>query len=227
MFQRIKVPFPQGNRMRFSRRSTALLLITASLSALPVSANEGNACLTPDERERLLALDMDAFDQDMQGGWRVLAATPGCQVTAAELIRDWREKHQRSDAILFWHEAQVRAETADTEGAIALFRQSLKPDAPGNRAWNAYVEATLAFMAKDRPALLRAHETLLQVEPPEDMEVKDGKVDVTMDNGQTYTLRWPPNIDVVEGLMHCFDADYATAYGQACRKAGAPVGHKD
>ena len=197
---------------------TLSIFFTAALYLFPASVM-ANDCLDAIERERFLALDSDAFDQDMKGGWRVLAAKPGCQTSAADLIRDWREKHQRTDAILFWHEGQVRAETPDTEAAIALFKQSLKPDTPGNRAWNLYVEATLAFMSKDKPALQLAHDNLLQVAPPAEFEVKDGKVDITMDNGQTVTIRWPPNIHVVENLLTCFDDRYDIAYVGAC-KAG-------
>jgi hypothetical protein len=42
------------------------------------------------DREKLLALDQDAFDQDMNGGWRKLGNVPKCQSVAADLIRDYR-----------------------------------------------------------------------------------------------------------------------------------------
>ncbi|MGI4876398.1 MAG: hypothetical protein ACRYG4_02805 [Janthinobacterium lividum] len=35
----------------------------------------------------ILSLGIDAFDQDMTGGWRVLEATPGCTAKAADVLR--------------------------------------------------------------------------------------------------------------------------------------------
>jgi len=118
---------------------------------------------------------------------------------AADLIRDWRDRHQRTDTILFWHEGQIRAQL---EAAVALFKQSLKLDAPGNHAWNLYAQATIAFITKDRPAPQRAHEELLQIALPDHIEVIDGHYDAAFVDGSKARLRWPPNIDVVEGLVH-------------------------
>lgn len=146
---------------------------------------------------------------------------PGCEAVAADLIRDWRDRHQRTDTILFWHEGQIRADL-DPEAAVALFRQSLKPDEPGNRAWNLYAQATIAFITKDSPALQRAHEELLQIAPPDHIEVIDGHYDVEFIDGSKARLRWPPDIDVVEGLVHCFGASYEEAYGKACRDGTQP-----
>jgi len=47
--------------------------------------------------------------------------------------------------------------------------------------------------------------------------VRDGYMEVDFADGQKRRIRWPPNIDVVEGLLHCFDKPYGDAYADACR----------
>jgi len=57
------------------------------------------------DRAAMLALDEQAFDQDMAGGWRPLSGR-GCHREAADLIRDWRDAHPgrlRRPYLLFWH----------------------------------------------------------------------------------------------------------------------------
>src|SRR4051812_3171712 len=76
------------------------------------------------DRDRLLALEPSAFDQDLGGGWRKLADDPRCLLAAADLIRDYRNAHAHSSTILFWHEGQLRAEAGQIETAIALFAKA-------------------------------------------------------------------------------------------------------
>ncbi|MEM1246425.1 MAG: hypothetical protein AAGK22_08635 [Acidobacteriota bacterium] len=33
-----------------------------------------------------------------------------------------------------------------------------------------------------------------------------------------FEMQWPPNLDVVDGLLRCFDRPYAEAYGASCRR---------
>ena len=61
------------------------------------------------DRPALLALGVDAFDQDLKGGWRVIANKKGCEDEAAELIQQYREQQEGSLSILYWHEGQLRA----------------------------------------------------------------------------------------------------------------------
>jgi hypothetical protein len=44
------------------------------------------------DRARLLALDETQFDQ-YESGWRALASKPGCDLAAADLLRDYRQAH--------------------------------------------------------------------------------------------------------------------------------------
>lgn len=175
----------------------------------------------PHERERLLALDENAFDQDLAnggGGWRAIAAKPGSETVAADLIRDYRQAHRSESGILHWHEAQLRASAGDYAQAIALMERSRKPADQDRGGWNPYVDATIAFLRKDRAALAAAREQLAKAPPPPDQPIsKDGFIELPLHDGQVMRMRWPPNLDVVDGLIRCFDEPYATAYGDECR----------
>jgi hypothetical protein len=161
------------------------------------------------DRERLLALDPRAFDQDLEGGWRAVALREECQSAAADLIRDYRRLHGLSDSILYWHEGQLRALAGETKAAIALFERSRK--GPGDRfGWDAYVDATIAFLRHDRRALMAARESLARLPRPADFDPRDPQ-------GHPLRMAWPVNLDVVDGFIACFGRTYVQAYGPACR----------
>lgn len=155
-----------------------------------------------------MALDQRAFDQDMDGGWRALARDSACRIVAADLIRDYREAHSLTAPILFWHEGQMRAEAGQTEMAIVLFDRSRHDDRFG---WNLYVDASIAFLRRDRDALQRARDALAALPRPAGFQSTDT-------NGRPINLAWPPNLNVVDALIRCFGRPYAEAY--AC---AAPV----
>lgn len=165
-------------------------------------------------------MDEQQFDQGPDG-WRRIAGMPDCDLVAADLLRDYQAAHGSRVGLLYWHEAQLRAFAGQGAAAIALMQQSRKPDAEDRGGWNPYVDATIAFLRRDRAAFERARATLAAyVTPPGSglPPVKDGYVDVPFADGQVRKVRWPPNIDVVDGLAHCFDQPYQYAYGDACRQ---------
>jgi len=174
-------------------------LIVASAIA---AASPAPACAY--DRDRLLSLDQNAFDQDLNGGWRALADKPGCRLAAADLLRDYRQAHHSTDRILFWHEGQLRAEAGEDQAALALFEQSRakEPDAFG---WNLYVDGTIAFLRHDRAALQAARDKLAKVPKPANFHP------VTPD-GKPMQIKWPPNLNVLDGFLHCFDRSYDFAY---------------
>lgn len=178
-------------------------------------------CLSQSERERLLSLDEDAFDQDTSGGgWRAIAAKTGCEIAAADLIRDYRERHGLKKTIIFWHEGQMRAVGNDYTAAIRLFQKSRKPKDQNVAGWNEYVDASIAFLKKDKSALLQARKALSEVKVSPGFDVEDGVFEIPNSSGEPFKMRWPPNIDVVDGLIKCFEKSYRDAYGDAeCRPA--------
>lgn len=172
------------------------------------------------DRARLLALDEHAFDQDMAGGWRTLAEQPGCKLVAADLLRDYRQAHGNEAGLLYWHEAQLRAMAGQSEAAIALMERSRRPAGKDKGGWNPYVDASIAFLRKDRAALGKARQDLASVPYPDNPDMpplKNGVVEMPMEGGTSMKMRWPPNIDVVDGFIGCFDKPYEVAYNNGCR----------
>ena len=158
----------------------------------------------------MLTLDQKAFDQDLHGGWRELAARPNCKLAAADLIRDYRVAHGSTSSTLFWHEGQLRAAAGHAAGAIALMEQSRKGS--GDKlGWDLYVDATVAFLRRDRIALLAAREALSRVPRPVTFDPRDQQ-------GRPLLVEWPMNLTVVDALIRCFDRSYAQAYGRTCRQ---------
>jgi hypothetical protein len=180
------------------------------------------------DKAAMLALDEDAFDQDLGnggGGWRSLEGKPGCEQAMAELLAAYRKAHPDGSTMLAWHEGQVRAGLGQDAQAIALFDAARKPAEQDLAGWNRYVDASIAFLQHDRPALQAARDALSRVPYPggEGMPtLKDGYLEIAAESGRpAMRVRWPPNIDVVDGFLHCFDKPYKEAYRSACRPHAA------
>lgn len=171
------------------------------------------------DRKALLALDEKAFDQDLEGGWRTVANIPGCELAAADLLAAYRAEHPRSGGIVAWHEGQMRASAGQYERAVPLLESARKPVNQDTYGWNYYVDATVAFLRHDKPGLLAARRRLANVAYPQDASpLKDGYMVIPGQPGRpARRVRWPPNIEVVDALINCFDKPYSEAYGPACR----------
>jgi hypothetical protein len=187
------------------------------------AAASKDACLPNLERERLLSLDQKAFDQDLSGGgggWRALSAKTGCETAAADLIRDYRQRYSLNESILYWHEGQMRAYANDYPAAIALFEKSRKPEEQDQTGWNYYVDASVAFLKRDQKALLAARHNLSAIKTLPEFVLNDGVFEIPNNSGPPFKMRWPPNIDVVDGLIKCVEKSYREAYGdRTCRPA--------
>jgi hypothetical protein len=179
-------------------------LLMAHGTALAAEPQSGvDACAF--DRSKLLTQDLVTFDQSPQG-WRELEFKgAACHRETADLIAEYRKlrpevmKTNINSYLLYWHEGQTRAFMGDYQQARALFEQSRVPQIPAFKAWNIYADASIAFLDRDRGALLKARAKLAQI-PPE-----AGKPDAK-----------PMNLDVVDGLVRCFDRSYADAYS-TCR----------
>lgn len=216
-----------------ARHAAALAIVVfgggcaSVVNADAISPTRDNAEACAYDRGAMLTLDEASFDQDMAGGWRAVAARPGCDLAAAELIATWRQLHPQAGGVVAWHEGQLRASAGQREEAIPPLLAARKPVDQDAAGWNHYVDATVGFLRGDRAALLAARERLQAVPyvPAEGLPpVKDGIIEVTFGNGQTMRMRWPPNIDVVDGLIACFDKPYDEAYGAGCRPPLPPAG---
>ncbi len=189
-----------------------MLLPLLLLMSDPVAQPQPPATETCEyDLDAMLELDLDSFDQDLNGGWRPLAGQ-GCKREAAELIREWRHEKRAHDSILYWHEGQLRANVGETEAAIALFNLTYKPaELDVEFGWNHYVSGSIAFLERERDALQNSIAELRKVPEPEDNNF-------TMADGTVLKIDWPPNLNVLEAFERCWDKPYAEAYSSAeCR----------
>lgn len=154
------------------------------------------------EAEALLQLDEDAFDQDMEGGWRMIAERHdgACMVAAADLILDYIARHPgglEREYLAHWHAGQMLALAGEDERALNQFRLSFRTYDVASmpaRMWNTYAGGTIAFMEGDRETLEEARDDLPT---------------------GPYTNR-----DVLTGLLNCFGEPYSVAYDHECRTRG-------
>ncbi|HET9484738.1 MAG TPA: hypothetical protein VFO79_12335 [Xanthomonadales bacterium] len=126
-------------------------------SAAAVPAPADCAALLRAHLETDLALPYEAFDQAEGQGFRVLAAHR-CHREAADLIERYIAANGAAERSLRWHAAQLRASSGETAAAIRHARSVLSESedfAKQPLRWNDYVLATIAFLERDREALLR------------------------------------------------------------------------
>lgn len=175
------------------------MLLALAIAAIVAGGSLPSACSYD---PAILKLGVDAFDQDLSGGWRALAERPECVEVAADLVHKYREHQQSMINILYWHEGQLRAGRGENDAAIAPFELSRQPG--DERGWNEYVDATIAFLKHDKPALLAARAKLSRRPPgPEFIE----------SNGQRISLPpGPMNLAVVDKLIKHYGQTYNDAY---------------
>lgn len=210
------------------------LLLTAvlCLAASPVAAMQPTDEHCSFDEEAMLALDEAAFDQNLpNGGWRRIGNIPGCEAAAAKLISAYRARHPDASTTVAWHEGQMLASAGLYQRAIPALEDARKDPARDPAGWNHYVDATIAFLADDREGLEQARDRLAAVpydQAPGLPPLVDGHVEFPTQPGQPpLRMRWPPNIDVVEGLLNCLGKPYSDAYGTACRNVSAELAEKE
>lgn len=168
------------------------------------------------DKAAVLALSPQAFDQDMNGGWRTLASKQACWTEAADLLaayRDARWDRLRPNElhINYWHEGQMRAMIGQNERAVGLLMAGGGPTSTGGFA--DYALGTIAFLNRDREALKSARARLAARPEPADFKAQRANFKSKFN----VDLRWPLNLDVLDGLIKCFDKPYSVAYGDSCR----------
>lgn len=192
----------------------------AILTAIAAAASEPVRPECGYDSELELSRDAVAFDQTEGQGWRPLYHAK-CFVEAAELLREWQSQHgaeldlndprERSlSHALVWHEAQMWAFAQRNEIALPMFGKTYR-EAKGRsgEAWNFYVDGTLAFLRRDKPALEAAIAGLSTIPVPPGWDNAVGM------DGRPISLPWPQNLDVLQGLLRCWTQPYSVAY--VCR----------
>jgi len=165
---------------------------------------------------KYMDLSFNEFDQTEGAGWREIAGKPGCQLAAADLIAEYRERALDKAFGLDWHEAQARAVAGQTEKALELFRRDLayeKSLPAEHRSDNNILkaEATIAFLEGDLNTLRAKRAELAAMPKPDGFEEAIAKFKKNFPGAPP--PEWPLNLSVVDGLIHCFGKPYAVAYG--------------
>lgn len=190
----------------------ALLFVLAGCASAP---SPEDPCYH--DRDALLALDYDAFDNDPDGGWRPLANEAGCEDAAADLIEAFRVERAttpRQTMGLVHHEAQLRAAAGETRRAVSLLR-TLLPLTDDTPEMQAYHRAEIAFLQGDRAGLEAARDDLATLPPPPGWEAGVAAFRETYPDYPAPV--WPVNLDVVDGFLNCFGKPYGEAYSETCR----------
>ncbi len=184
------------------------------IEAVPAVVNEIDKTCVPNKFD-FLRLDVHTFDQDQNKGWRKVAQSEGCLLSAAALISEYRNIIIAENLSgLTWHEAQLRANAGETVQAISLFKQThIHKEALLDNIL--YRDATIAFLERDKKTLLSARNALARIQEPENF--KQGVEKFKTQYPDFPPPAWPPNLDVVDGFMACFDKSYKEAYGASCR----------
>jgi hypothetical protein len=189
-----------------------LLPFCLPLSACSQATIKGESCerkisetrverceISDSERDALLSLDYNAFDQSLpDGGWRKYQA---CPLLTRDLIDAYTSKHsgtlekQQWD-VLVWHSGQISGFAGDYADAIAKMQQTTKPKEKPTDAflWNPYVRASIAFLKKDKRTLLSARKRLA--------------------SGMSPFNRI--NLRQVDAFIRCFNSSYEDAYSHKC-----------
>ena len=151
-----------------------------------------------------LSLSYDALEQSPNQGWRSLSKI-NCYQEAARLIISYFDTnpqlhHQQEFEILSFHAGQMFSYNNNYYSAIPLFKNSFSRTGglpleykQYADAWDAYVNATIAFLERDKPAL-EAYRAQVAVGPK-------------LPNGEVM------NLAVVDRLIKNFGKPYHQAYG--------------
>ncbi len=169
------------------------------------------------DRAAMLALTPDRFDQNLTGGWRVVADRPGCQGAAADLLAAYRQAHwgrlkPAELHINYWHEGQMRAGAGQTDRAVPLLLAGVDPE--NKIGFEDYALGSVAFLQRDRAGLLAARARLAKLPKPPTWARREAEIQKRFGSAPS----WPPNLNVLDGLIACFDRPYREAYGAPCAK---------
>lgn len=179
----------------FHPSRTVAVICTVLFFACPIAAAAADCTgLLQQHLQTDLALPFVEFDQKDGAGWRSLSAA-GCDAEAAILIEQFVAAQERPHPVLVWHRAQMLARAGNIVQAVQVARLTLRPresEAQAEFQWNAYVDATIAFLQGDGASLQLQRERLA---------VAAAKFPINR-----------PNLLSVDRLQSCFGKPYKEAY---------------
>lgn len=196
----------------------SMALAGAMLAALSIQTSASQADCTADT-ERYLTQSADEFDQS-DTGWRELADRR-CYIEAADAIAAYRLGNEaRVDGnvmqMLNWHEGQMFAYAREYERALERFRLTF-PQTDRYPDQTLKTQAVIAFLERDREALLAVRESLASLPEPEYFQRAIARI---RERDPAARLpAWPPALEEVDRYLACFEDDYAIAYEGLCEAA--------
>ena len=122
------------------------------------------------ERDNILSLPWQQFDQTLNSGWRVYSARGDYQA-AADVIDAYLKQNGeltvRQRAVSHFHAGQMRVRHSRVVAGLAHMRQALVPNGtPGlSDDWNIMVLAHIAFLTGDRATLVALKEQVTTLPP--------------------------------------------------------------
>ena len=122
------------------------------------------------ERDAILSLPWQQFDQTPGSGWRVYWDRHEYRA-AADLIEVYLKQHQdltvRQRAVSRFHAGQLRVYDGRTEAGVAHMKKALVPEIPPGLPddWNIMVSAHIAFVTGDRARLVALKEQVAALPP--------------------------------------------------------------
>lgn len=192
-----------------------LALVAVLAQAAPAASQAPSPDPCAYDRAAMLALTPDAFDQDVEGGWRTLSYKPGCRAAAADLLEAYRKAHWGTMTpgdlhTNYWHEGQERASLEQRSRAKPLLLAGVDPS---DNAFAEYALGTVAFLDNDRAALQAARDRLAAIPAPADWP------EVVADFRKRFgvEVKWPMNLNVLDHMLACFGRSYDEAY-EGCKK---------
>lgn len=162
------------------------------------------------DADAMMDMSFAAFDQGVDG-WRSLDSSLACSAYADDVLAEYRSRHGPSlgpanASLLMWHEAQVLAVQGDSARSLDLMKKAAYPGEP---LWQKlYREGSIAFLDGEMARLQTARDQLSRLPRDASLIVPGGRA-----------VAWPPNLDVLDGLISCFGKPYSVAY--ACRRPPA------
>lgn len=153
--------------------------------------------ISPVQNDLMLMQEFWTFDQSPFGFRSLAKLDDRCYLRTGVLIADYLTKNDtaldaNSKQISNFHAGQSFSFVTKYDIAIPHFERSINPDEAADPTfhWNAYVEATLAFLRRDKNALVAARE-------------KFGKHPQGGDS---------VNVKVVDRMIKCFNSTYKDVY---------------
>lgn len=122
------------------------------------------------ERDAVISLPWQQFDQILDSGWRVYSARHEYRA-AADVIEVYLKQHPeltvRQGAVSHFHAGQMRVYDGRAEAGVALMKEAVVPEIPPGLPddWNIMVSAHIAFVTGDRAALVALKEQVAALPP--------------------------------------------------------------